>query len=645
MSENEKNYAFAGKILRINLSNGEIYTEPTEKYAVGWLGGPGIAIKILYDELQEWVRPFDPANKVIFGTGVLQGTVAPGACKMTVNTLSPVTGGWGTSASDSYVGGQIKFSGYDLVVVSGKARRPVYIWIKDDHVELRDATHLWGKTTGETLDMIREELGDSTLHTASIGPAGENLVRGGCVIQDRGRGFGRCGTGAVMGSKNLKALVAKGSGRIRIADQERFMRVVRELRSRVPKARVTPGLQKVGTLGILMPKQDCCGIMYKNAQEVKLPDEMAEAIQPVKTIEKYKIGRKSFPGCPIGCGQVVHFHDGKFKGLTTEINQWEVIGTLQGRLAVWEPQFMFAINHYCNQQGVDVDFVGGTLGWAYECSQRGILTEKDTDGDKLEWGNVDQIMNWARKISYREGFGDLLAEGCRKAAETVGRGSGYYCLHIKGQELYEPCRGSMAWALGTTTSTRGGGHTTGAPVLETVGGLDPEKMQRVYHIEPGDENPLGYKGKPKMVRIVESIQRAANCLGVCHFNTAWFDLDFMSLPEMAELVSAATGWHVTEEDLFRITQKQLNLEKAFNIRHAGFGRKDDMPTPRDLNEPIPTGKLAGWKIDIEKWNRMLDEYYEIHGWDWKTGNPRRETLEELGIGYVADDLERIEKLR
>jgi aldehyde:ferredoxin oxidoreductase len=202
----------------------------------------------------------------------------------------------------------------------------------------------------------------------------------------------------------------------------------------------------------------------------------------------------------------------------------------------------------------------------------------------------------------------------------------------------------MAWALGAIVSTRGGGHTNSAPVLETVGGLDAEKMQKVYHIEPGDENPLGYAGKPKMVMFTEALQRMANCFSVCHFSTAWFDLDFMSLPEMAELYSSATGIERSAEDLFEIAMRQLNIEKAFNLRHTDYDRKDDMPTPRDLNEPIPTGNLKGWQIEEDKWNEMLDEYYDIHGWERKTSYPKRDKLEELELGYVADELEKIGKL-
>jgi len=644
MAKMNELFAYAGKILRVNLSNGQISTEPTLNYASQWLGSSGIAIKILYDELRPWITPYEPANKIIFGAGALEGTSAPGACKMTVSTLGPMTGGWATGASDSHVSEQLKRAGYDAVIVSGKAHKPVYLFIDDDSVKIRDASHLWGKTTWETLEIIREDLGDSLLHTVSIGPAGENLVRGACIIQDRGRAFGRCGSGAVMGSKNLKAVVARGTGLIELADPKRFNNIVKNIQENTKNVKSLSRREQYGTLGSLPGKQKVCGLPYKNFQECKLPDDMAEFINPTKTIDKYRLGKSSFPGCLIGGGHILRITDGPYAGLTTETGQWETLSTLQARLGIWEPTFMFKAEAYCNELGLDVDAAGGAIGWAMECYQRGIINEKDTDGLKPEWGDAEVALELIRKISYREGFGSILAEGCARAADIVGRNSAYFAMHIKGQDLYEQCRGCNAWALGVTTSTRGGTHTTGAPAGETTGGIDPEKGFKIYGVKNADK-PQEYEGKPQMVVFTEALHRVNNSLGVCHLNTAWSDPGFMSLPEIAELYSAATGWETSVEDLKKIAEKQLNLEKAFNLMHTSFDRKDDLPTPRDLNEPIPTGNLAGWKIDETKYNKMLDEYYALHGWDKETSYPTRNTLEALGLGYVADDLEKIGKLR
>ncbi len=638
-------YGWAGKILRVNLSNGQIRTEPTSRYTEGWLGASGIAIKILYDELRSWVTPYDPANRLIVGAGPLIGTTAPGANKINVSTLGPMTGGWASGCSDSHFGPQLKYAGYDSVVIEGRSHTPVYLWIHDEEVEIRDASHLWGKTTWETLDALREELGDPSLHTLSIGPAGEYLARGGCIIQDRGRAFGRCGSGAVMGSKNLKAMVARGTGSIRVADPSRFMAAAAKGRDMVRGAKSSETFHKYGSMSVMPRKQQVCGIAYRNFQETRLPDDMAELIEPTRTIDKYRVAQVSFPGCAVGgCGRTLHVTEGPYAGLITECNQWEVFGTLQGRLAIREPTFMLKANALCNQMGLDVDAAGGPIGWAMECYQRGIIDEEDTGGLKLEWGDAAVALELIRMICYREGFGDILAEGCARAADIVGRDSGYYALHIKGQDLYEPCRGANGWALGTTTSTRGGGHTTGAVAVEATPALDVEKARKVYGVDNPDM-ALEYDGKARMVKYLEVLTRICNSLGVCIFNSKYRDMDMMGLPELAELYSAATGLETSVEDFERLAMRQLNLEKALNLRHTSFDRKDDMPTPRDLAEPIPTGGLEGWKIDEQRWNGMLDDYYDLHGWDGATSFPRRETLVELGLEGVADDLARIGKLR
>jgi aldehyde:ferredoxin oxidoreductase len=646
MTVEETLYSYAGKILRINLSNHRISTEPTVKYAKDWFGASGIAIKILYDELRSWVSPFEPSNMIIFGAGALLGTIAPGACKSNISTLGPTTGGWASGLSDSYVGGQLKYAGYDSVIIEGKAHLPVYLWINDDQVEIRDACHLWGKTTWETLDIIRKDLSDDTLHAVSIGPAGEHLVRGACIIQDKDRAFGRCGSGAVMGSKNLKAIVANGSGAIKVANPEKFMKIVAEVRKMFKKGTFLEETRQYGTLGKLESKQKNCGMNYKNFQECIIPDDMAKAIDPRGVIHKYQVSRQSYPGCAVGCGRRIHITDGPYSGLKAEMNQIEALLTLQTRFAIWEPTFMVKANAYCNQMGLDIDAAGGAIGWAMECFQRGILDTKDTDGMRLEWGDAKTALELIRKISHREGFGDLLAEGSARASDMMGRNSSYYAMHIKGQDLYEPCRGSLGWSLGTTTSTRGGGHTTGAVIdyRPYSAGPGKEKASRIY----GVDNPftaLDYDGKAKMITYQEVLHRISNCLGICHLNTIHWDIEFIDVPQLAQLYSAATGWDVAVEDLHYIAMKQLNLEKAFNLRHTDFDRKDDMPTLRDMNEPIPSGRLKGWKMDEDKYNKMLDEYYDLHGWDRETSFPKRGTLAGLGLEYVADDLSKINKLR
>ena len=635
-------FAYAGKILRVNLSTGSVKMESTAPYARDWLGASGIAIKILYDELHTWVTPYDPANKLIFAAGALVGTTAPGACKSNLSTLGPVTGGWASGLSDSHAGGQLKYAGYDMVVIEGRAQKPVYLRIFDEVVEICDASTLWGRTTWETVDSLRDQYDDPGLHLLSIGPAGEHLVRGACVIQDKGRAFGRCGSGAVMGSKNLKAIVVKGTGGVKIADPARFMQANKKARKLFENSRTREPMRQYGTLGGLANKIKHSNFCYKNFQELVVPGEMAKKMDPKQIIDKYQISRQSYPGCAIGCSRKLRIEEGPWAGLETEASQMESLCGLQGKLGVDEPTFSFKAHAFCNEMGLDVDLAGGAIGWAMECFQRGILNEEDTGGLVLNWGDADLILKLIRMISFREGFGNLLAEGSAKAADILGRDSRYYAMHIKGQDLYEPLRGSMGWALGTTTSTRGGGHTTGA-VGDTRTGVNLEKAREIFGVD-NPFTPLEYKGKATMVFYMEVMHRVANSLGVCHMNTIHWDVEHMDLPHLAELYSAATGWETTVPDFQRMAMRQLNLEKAFNLRFTNFKREDDLPTPRDMNEPIPSGSLAGWKMDMVQYNQMLDEYYDLHGWDRATSYPKRETLQKLGLTSVAHDLSRIGKL-
>ena len=275
-----------------------------------------------------------------------------------------------------------------------------------------------------------------------------------------------------------------------------------------------------------------------------------------------------------------------------------------------------------------------------ECYQRGILTKADTDGLALEWGDASVILELTRKIVEKEGFGNILAEGCAHASEILGRGSEYYAMHIKGQDLYEVIRSAVAWGLGACVSTRGGGHTTGSFALEAGTGFDdPELANKVYDGVSNANIGTSFEGKAKLAIYMERLHRINNAMGICHFVTTWSNPNMLGFPEIAELYSAATGWDTTEYDLRKAAARMLNVEKAFNLLHTDFARKDDYPPPRDLEEPIPTGSIKGWKLERKQWDKLLDEYYELNGWDRETSYPTRKCLEDLDLNMIADTLE------
>jgi aldehyde:ferredoxin oxidoreductase len=636
-------HGYAGKILRVDLTTGSISYEPTITYAREWLGGAGINQWLLYQEVRPWATPYAPANRLAFGVGPLVGTLAPGASRISADSKNAYTFGVGSSNSDSHFGPELKFAGYDNLIFQGKARKPVYLWIKDSQVEIRDATHLWGKTTWETVSSIRQELGDERIQVVSIGPAGENLVRGACIIADRGRAFGRCGLGGVMGSKNLKAVAVRGKGEVQVADSSRFMGAVDSLLKRFSESKRTTRALKYGSPGAVTRKQEVGGIPYKNFQSLGLPDEAFKKFNLDDLQNDYMVRNVGYMACPAPCGRFFCVDQGPYAGLKTEGFQFAALADFAGKLAVEDPVFTIKINSYCNQLGLDIENVAGAIGWAMECYQRGILKEADLDGFKLEWGDAPAVLDLTRKIAYREGIGNILGEGCAYAADLIDKGSEYFAMHMKKQDLYEVIRGAVGWGLGACVSTRGGGHTTGSPSLEASMVVDEEVAERVYGVRTINQ-PLEYEGKAKLVWYFERLHRVNNSLGICHFTSSWSDPIYPGFPEIAELYSAATGLETTDDDLKTAAARILNVEKAFNLLNTDLSRKDDYPPPRDLQEPMPSGSAKGWKIEREKWDQLLDEYYEMNYWDKKTSFPTRKCLEDLNLKKVADDLEKIGKI-
>lgn len=644
-------YAYAGTILRVDLTTGRVSLEPTAAYARAWLGGSGLAQWILYNEVKPGTDPCGPANKLIIGAGPLNGTLAPGASRVAADAKGPLTGGVGSSNSDGHFSVELKFAGYDTIVFEGRAEKPVYLWIHDDHIELRDAIHLWGRTTWETDDLIRHELHDERIQVMCIGPAGENLVKGACIIVNKGRACGRCGLGAVMGSKNLKAIAVRGTGGVKIADPKRFLKAAEHARKAFTGENENSRFIKYGTLGLLEGKQATCGLTYKNFQYLDLPEDvfskMRGAIEAWQT--HYRVRLLGYPACPRPCDRYYRIDRGPYAGFECPGTQIETLQGYVGKLAVDDPEFVIKINAYCNQLGLDVDSPAGAIGWAMECYEKGILKESDTDGLSLHWGDTGVILELTRKMAYREGFGNLLAEGCFRASRLLGRESEYFALHVKGQDLYEAIRSSVGWGLGVCVSTRGGGHTTGAPAttaIEAAVKADrnlAKLVEKVFGVRSlGDR--LDSEGKVDLVGYFEKLHRVNNALGVCHYVTTWAHPSFPGFPELAELYSAATGWETTEDDLKLCAEKILHVEKAFNILHAGFGRDDDYPPQRCLEEPVPRGSIAGFRLGKEKWDQLLNEYYEMHGWDVRTGFPTRAAFEALGLGPIANDLERAGRL-
>ena len=624
----------AGKILRVDLSSGKMSTEDTEKYAKRWLGGRAINDFILLSEMDPRTKWSDPENMLIFGTGCLSGTLAPGACRITIDTKNAFNNGKGSANAGGHFGPELKYAGFDHVIITGKAENPVYLWIHDGTAELRDASSVWGKTTYETEEILREQLGDDRIEIAAIGPAGENLVRGSCVVIDCAKIAGGSGVGCIMGDKKLKALVARGHGAITVAEPERFLNAVNTALKKVKNSPMHESWTKEGliTTDYTETLMDSF-TFYKNGQDDIMPTEKKLRLLGKDTgLQKYKKKITACFGCPAGCMPFFEIGEGKYKG-TKGIGYWILSTEVAEGVDMDEPAPALKSALLCNQLGLCQESTGVAISWAFECYEKGLLTKEDTDGLELTWGNADVVLKMIEKIAYREGFGDFLADGVVDASLKLGKGSEKFAIHMKGQATIDQFRVGKAWGLGISTSPVAGHHLRGAAAMMGITG--PKGLHQSWN---------EYQNAPEADFWQARTKEIEDMTGICVFVGTWFGVHALEVSDYAELISSAMGIDSTEEDLMLLARQAINLEKAFNTIHTDFDRKDDYPPLRYMEEPVKSGPFAGYKADKEKWDEMLDRYYELHGWDKRTSLQTAKCLTELGMEDIAEKLEKAGKL-
>ena len=629
--------AYAGNILRVDLTNSRTEKEPTDNYIPQFLGGRGINQWILFKELRPWVTPFEPSNMICFGAGALVGTLVPGGARLSIDSKNVYTAGIGSGNCGGWFAAELKFAGYDNVLIHGKARQPVYLWIDDDKISLRPATALWGKTTSETVRGIQEDLGQDDLQVLCIGPAGENMARSACIVVSGSRVVGRCGLGAIMGAKNLKAIAVKGTGVIGIKHPDEFMALVDEVSERLRRLDGAKARREFGTLVASPFYNELSALSYKNYQDDYIPNDSFAKISHEVFHNAYEVDRYACTACPTPCGHVYFIDSGPYFGTRCIKAEANAVWNFGGKLAVDDASAILKAQEECCQLGLDIDNAASAIAWAIDCFQNGIIMEKDTDGLELKWGDHAVILELLRKIAHREGFGNILAEGSLRASQTVEKGSQKYSFHIKGQDLIEGIRSMKGWALGVVVSPRGGTHTRGAITTES----------RKYSSEAGEKfwgvktagDARTYVGKPKLVCYFEYVNALLDSLGVCFFTGNWTSPEGIGPIELAKFYSLATGIETSESELMKIGERIHNVEKMFNVYHAGFTRKDDYPPRRLMQEPIKSGPLKGELLKQTEWEHMLDEYYTLHGWNQCTGWPTKEKLEELGLHECIKRLE------
>jgi len=608
-------YGWAGKVLRVDLSRREVTVEPTNgAWARAFIGGRGLAARYLYEEVDPRVDPLSPENKLILATGPLTGTSASCGARYMAVTKGALTGAITTSNSGGHWGPELKFAGYDMVILEGRAERPVYLWIYDDHVEIRDASHLWGKIVSETEELIKEETGVPGTKVACIGPAGEHLVRFANIMNDKHRAAGRSGVGCVMGSKLVKAVAVRGTGGVQVADPEGFMQAVWSQKQKVKSSPITGGtFPRFGTHGVLMVMNEGGGHPTRNFQEAQF--EGAYKISADATKDTHLIRNKACFACTIACGRVTHLpgeHADKYL-VTTHPRNWHIAGEGPEYEGAWAMGSVCGVDdidavlkggYLCNDLGMDVVTMGATVAAAMEMFEKGFISENET-GMAMPFGSAEALVAMIERTGYGEGFGRELGLGSHLLTTKYGHPELF--MGVKGQEFaaHEPRLQGMS--LGYATSNRGACH-----LRSTTSGAEIS----------GRLNPYETQGKAAIVKSNQDNNAVVDASGLCMF----VGLGGLTMDDYTPMIRAATGIDYTSESAVSAGERIWNLERLWNLK-AGFTAKDDTLPDRILKEAIPKGPTQGL---IGKLGEMLPEYYQLRGWS-EQGEPTAAKLIELGI--------------
>jgi aldehyde:ferredoxin oxidoreductase len=620
---------YGGSYLRVDLSRSEIKKLPlSEELASQFLGGNGFGTKILWDEVGRDVDPLSSQNKLIFATGPLTGTIFPTAGRLEVITKSPLTGIYGDANAGGHFTPELKRSGFDMIIFEGKSSKPVYLWVHNGEAEIRDASNTWGKGTHETENILHRDIGDNRVQVASIGPAGENLVRYAAVMT-HGCAAARAGVGCVMGSKNLKAVAALGNLDIPIANRDDYLKACLDAQKEVLKNPFTPGLARFGTPQLSVPMSEVGRFPTKNHQQGHF--EFIEDISAERIEKDHFVRRIACFACPIGCHHVVEVKEGKHKGVALVL-EYETVNALGARCWNHDLPSIIRADYLCDDYGLDTISTGVSIAFAMELQEKGILTSSDTDLD-LRWGNSDTVLELVTRIAYRKELGKILAEGVRRASQAIGKGSEYYAMHIKGQEISaQDGRAQQSMGLAQATSSRGADHLKGFPTIDEMG-YPTEAVQRYgKQYLPEIVDPIQTKYKPMVVKDGEEFCAIIDSVGICKFGTLFPPALYWE--PIATALSLITGMELDAPKLKTIGERIVNLQRMYNIRH-GITRKDDRQPRRTLEEKSPSGRAKGHVVYLDK---MVDEYYELRGWNKTTGFPTEQKLKNLGLEYTADEL-------
>jgi aldehyde:ferredoxin oxidoreductase len=622
------------KIAYIDLATREIESQPIplvlrQKY----IGGRGLDMYLLYNHVKPNIDALGPENVALISAGVLVGTPSSGTGRTHIAGKSPLTGYVGSSNMGGFFSSELRWAGFDHLIIKGKANKPSYLWIHDGEIEIRDAAHLWGLNTQETQQAIRDAHGDQEIQSLVIGPAGENLVRYANVMTSLKNAGGRTGMGALLGSKNLKAVAARGTLDLKIAHPEEALAYNKRIIDDILSAKASKVMGRYGSPFIWGVTNSSGMVRVRNFQRNQL--ENATVVE-CEELEKYSVGRAGCFGCQMHCRGRYRIPDGPYKGTYAEGPEYTAQGAFAGEVDCTDPMTVMVGNHLTNIYGLDNLEAGSMIAWAMELYELGLLTDKDTDGMKLKFGNDKAVIEMIGRIARCEGFGAILAEGPLRAAAIIGKGSAKYLVHSKGMSnLHSDERSTPSLALGVATSSRGADHVRSRAAIDLFG-LPESLLKNVYGQPTPYDGPMtsdyaSYDGKPRQVLWQEMCYEAVDSLGMCKYHTVFIGPNYPNFEEWSKLLYYNTGLELSPLDIWNVADRAYTMERLFNLRE-GMTRADDMLVDRYYDEPAPDGisKVRGSKIDRGKYNAMLDEYYEMHGWD-SNGIPTKATLKKLGL--------------
>ncbi len=625
---------YTGKILRVNLSDQSVKVEKTSRdLARRFIGGTGYASYLLYKELAQGVDPLGPENKLIFCTGPATGTVWPTAGRMAVVSKSPLTGIWAESHVGGHLGPEMKFAGYDFFIIEGQTKKPTVLSIVDQDIQFHSGAPYWGLKTLKASQAIRRDLNQQHGHVAAIGPAGENGVRYAAIMVDGARAAGRTGLGAVMGHQKLKGILVRGTGSVDVADPQRFQTLWRDGHDRVQTNPQALEMRKYGTAILVATKQSIGELPTYNHREGVY--EGWDRISAETFHDHYYHTTRACGTCRLACKKAFKVRKGPHKGLITEGPEYEGIMAMGSNVGIDDVPTILATQHLCNEYGMDVISAGATAAFLMELAENGLLTKDELAKLDIQWGDTEALIQLMHEIAQRKGLGDLAAEGSHRIAKQKGKAAEAFDMTVKGMEISgQDGRAHRSMALGHAVAARGADHLRNLVTMDQLAYKDVAAERFGADKLPDICDPYVETHKALATVVTEKVYTIRDSLIVCWYTCSWPPIFWVE--DFVSLLASVTGESAFDsvEEIMHIGARLVTMKRAFNVRE-GIRRKDDRLPRRFTHEPLPKGPSKGQTVNLEP---MLDEYYQLYGWDTETGIPTEETMEKLNLKEIAKDL-------